>query len=44
VERIKVQCASERSAAPDVYAQIDCTSRALLELAVLGIAPEGGAQ
>jgi hypothetical protein len=43
VERIKVQCASERSAAPDVYAQIDCTSRALLELAVLGIAPEGGA-
>ena len=42
VERIKVQCSSERSAAPDVYAQLDCTSRALLELAVLGIAPEGG--
>ena len=42
VERIKVQCASERSAAPDVYAQLDCTARALLELAVLGIAPEGG--
>ena len=42
VERIKVQCASERSAAPDVYAQLDCTARALLEMAILGIAPEGG--
>ena len=38
------RAAADRAAAPDVYAQLLSTSRALLEVAVLGIAPEGQVQ
>jgi hypothetical protein len=35
---------ADRAAAPDVFAQLVSTSRALLEVAALGIAPEGQVQ
>ncbi|RLS47203.1 MAG: hypothetical protein DWH86_00855 [Planctomycetota bacterium] len=38
------RAAADRVSAPDVYAQLLSTSRALLEIAVLGIAPEGQVQ
>jgi hypothetical protein len=38
------RAAADRATAPDVFAQLVTTSRALLEVAALGIAPEGQVQ